>query len=74
MLKQLQVAVKEARDREGVLTAITTMNRALEEVDWLAEYEDDPNKYKVDYLHTILLQVEPKLRCLKWQLLLFGNC
>ena len=47
VLKQLQTVTKEAEDRQGILAAISSLDNALQEADWLIEYEEDPNKYKV---------------------------
>ena len=46
-LKQLSSITVEAENRKSVLDQISVMEATLEETDWLAIYEDDPNKYKV---------------------------
>lgn len=46
-LKQLGNVTSEAENRKPILDAIVGLQTTLTESEWLAAYEDDPNKYKV---------------------------
>lgn len=47
MLKQVNVARAEAAHRQEILASIEALDAAVAETQWLAQYDSDPNKYKV---------------------------
>jgi len=47
VLRQLSAAVDETEGRQPVLAAVAALEEAQIEAAWLAEYEEDPHRFKV---------------------------